>query len=75
MAEITTTIAGLVSYPFDTVRRRLMMKSGGGSTVEYNGTLDCAMKIIKNEGVGGSVPNPLLPHFPTQIPHLTSRNA
>jgi len=53
VAEITTTIAGLVSYPFDTVRRRLMMKSGGGSTVEYNGTLDCAMKIIKSEGVGG----------------------
>jgi len=53
VAEITTTIAGLVSYPFDTVRRRLMMKSGGGSTVEYKGTLDCAAKIIKNEGVGG----------------------
>lgn len=53
VAEVTTTIAGLVSYPFDTVRRRLMMKSGGGSTVEYSGTLDCAAKIIKSEGVGG----------------------
>jgi len=53
VAEITTTIAGLVSYPFDTVRRRLMMKSGGGSTVEYNGTIDCAVKIIQKEGVGG----------------------
>lgn len=53
VAEVTTTIAGLVSYPFDTVRRRLMMKSGGGSTVEYSGALDCAAKIIKSEGVGG----------------------
>mmetsp|Transcript_33128 Transcript_33128/g.77567 ORF Transcript_33128/g.77567 Transcript_33128/m.77567 type:complete len:423 (+) Transcript_33128:62-1330(+) len=53
VAEITTTIAGLVSYPFDTVRRRLMMKSGGGSTVTYRGTLDCATKIVQNEGVGG----------------------
>lgn len=53
VAEITTTVAGLISYPFDTVRRRLMMKSGGGSTVEYSGTIDCAVKIIKNEGVGG----------------------
>jgi len=53
VAEITTTAAGLISYPFDTVRRRLMMKSGGGSTVTYRGTLDCAIKIIKNEGIGG----------------------
>jgi len=53
VAEITTTIAGLISYPFDTVRRRLMMKSGGGSTVEYKGTIDCAVKIVKNEGVVG----------------------
>ena len=30
-----------------------MMKSGGGSTVEYKGTLDCAMKIIQKEGIGG----------------------
>ena len=53
VAEITTTVAGLISYPFDTVRRRLMMKSGGGSKVEYNGTIDCAVKIVKAEGVGG----------------------
>eukprot|EP00285_Hemiselmis_virescens_P011260 CAMPEP_0173377718 /NCGR_PEP_ID=MMETSP1356-20130122/996_1 /TAXON_ID=77927 ORGANISM="Hemiselmis virescens, Strain PCC157" /NCGR_SAMPLE_ID=MMETSP1356 /ASSEMBLY_ACC=CAM_ASM_000847 /LENGTH=422 /DNA_ID=CAMNT_0014330583 /DNA_START=41 /DNA_END=1309 /DNA_ORIENTATION=+ len=53
VAEITTTIAGLVSYPFDTVRRRLMMKSGGGSTVTYRGTIDCATKIVQNEGVAG----------------------
>jgi len=53
VAEITTTIAGIVSYPFDTIRRRLMMKSGGGSTEQYDGTIDCFTKIIKKEGVGG----------------------
>jgi solute carrier family 25 (adenine nucleotide translocator) protein 4/5/6/31 len=53
VAEITTTIAGIVSYPFDTIRRRLMMKSGGGSTEQYDGTIDCFTKIIKKEGMGG----------------------
>ncbi len=43
---MTTAIAGIISYPFDTVRRRLMMKSGGGSTVEYKGTWDCVTKIV-----------------------------
>ncbi len=44
---MTTAIAGIISYPFDTVRRRLMMKSGGGSTVEYKGTWDCVTKIVR----------------------------
>ena len=30
-----------------------MMKSGGGSTEQYDGTIDCFTKIIKKEGVGG----------------------
>lgn len=53
VAQVTTAIAGIVSYPFDTVRRRLMMKSGGGSTVEYKGTWDCVTKIVSQEGFGG----------------------
>ena len=53
MAEVSTAISGFISYPFDTVRRRLMMKSGGGSTVVYAGTWDCATKIVKTEGVQG----------------------
>ena len=28
IAQTVTTIAGIVSYPFDTVRRRMMMQSG-----------------------------------------------
>jgi len=45
-----TTIAGLGGYPIDTVRRRMMMTTGGG--VKYNGSIDCASQIIKNEGFG-----------------------
>jgi len=43
-----TVLAGLASYPIDTIRRRMMMTSGGG--VKYNGSLDCAAQILKNEG-------------------------
>eukprot|EP00335_Anophryoides_haemophila_P000316 CAMPEP_0204821762 /NCGR_PEP_ID=MMETSP1018-20131115/131207_1 /ASSEMBLY_ACC=CAM_ASM_000518 /TAXON_ID=46462 /ORGANISM="Anophryoides haemophila, Strain AH6" /LENGTH=85 /DNA_ID=CAMNT_0051947455 /DNA_START=804 /DNA_END=1061 /DNA_ORIENTATION=- len=41
-------IAGVISYPLDTIRRRLMMQSGGESL--YSGTIDCFKKILKNEG-------------------------
>ena len=30
-----------------------MMKSGGGSTIQYKGTIDCAVQIVQQEGVGG----------------------
>merc|ERR1712010_390800 len=43
-----TIVSGLASYPIDTVRRRMMMTSGGG--VKYNGSIDCATQILKNEG-------------------------
>jgi len=43
-----TVTAGLMSYPIDTIRRRMMMTSGGG--VKYNGSIDCAKQIMKNEG-------------------------
>merc|ERR1712061_55422 len=43
-----TIVSGLASYPIDTVRRRMMMTSGGG--VKYNGSLDCAKQVISNEG-------------------------
>merc|ERR1712008_342029 len=44
-----TVTAGLMSYPIDTIRRRMMMTSGG-SGVKYKGSVDCAMQIMKNEG-------------------------
>merc|ERR1712029_846825 len=43
-----TITAGLMSYPIDTVRRRMMMTSCGG--VKYNGSLDCFRQVLKNEG-------------------------
>merc|ERR1712240_147373 len=43
-----TVTAGLMSYPIDTIRRRMMMTSGGGA--KYKGSVDCAMQIMKNEG-------------------------
>jgi len=44
-----TVTAGIMSYPIDTIRRRMMMTSG--AAVKYNGSLDCTMQILKNEGV------------------------
>lgn len=43
-----TVTAGLMSYPIDTVRRRMMMTSG--QAVKYKGSIDCTMQIMKNEG-------------------------
>jgi solute carrier family 25 (adenine nucleotide translocator) protein 4/5/6/31 len=48
-AQTVTVTAGIISYPLDTVRRRLMMQSGR-SDVLYTGTIDCFNKILKNEG-------------------------
>lgn len=53
IAQVTAIIAGFISYPFDTVRRRLQMQSEKPKEQWlYKGTLDCAVKIAKDEGVG-----------------------
>jgi len=41
-----------IAYPFDTVRRRLMMMSGEQEKM-YKGTMDCWKKIMKDEGLKG----------------------
>lgn len=43
-----TISAGLVSYPIDTIRRRMMMTSG--EAVKYKGSVDCFLQIVKTEG-------------------------
>ena len=48
VAQVATNAAGVASYPFDTVRRRLMMTSGGKKL--YNGTIDAFVKIYQQEG-------------------------
>lgn len=50
IAQIVTITSGILSYPWDTVRRRMMMQSGR-KDVLYKNTLDCAIKIVKNEGL------------------------
>lgn len=53
IAQTVTTVAGIVSYPFDTVRRRMMMQSGRAkSEIMYKSTMDCWGKIYKSEGGG-----------------------
>merc|ERR1712161_53918 len=43
-----TIFSGLMSYPIDTVRRRMMMTSG--TAVKYNGSMDAFSQIVKAEG-------------------------
>jgi solute carrier family 25 (adenine nucleotide translocator) protein 4/5/6/31 len=45
---VVTVTAGLMSYPIDTIRRRMMMTSG--QAVKYKGSVDCATQVLKNEG-------------------------
>lgn len=54
VAQIVVSLSGIISYPLDTVRRRLMMQSGKkGGEVQYKGTVDCFGKIYAKEGFGG----------------------
>jgi len=47
-----TVVAGLASYPLDTIRRRMMMTSGGKYAGKYTSSIDCARKILAQEGAG-----------------------
>lgn len=55
VAQSVTAAAGVISYPFDTVRRRMMMMAGrkGAEELQYTGTLDCWKKIAQQEGARG----------------------
>jgi len=51
IAQAVTTVSGVISYPFDTVRRRMMMQSGRkGGDIQYKNTIDCWRKIAAQEG-------------------------
>jgi len=51
IAQVVTTVSGIISYPFDTVRRRMMMQSGRAvADRQYKNTLHCWAKIAKDEG-------------------------
>lgn len=48
VAYSITVSSGLLSYPLDTIRRRMMMTSG--QAVKYSSSFSCCSQIIKNEG-------------------------
>lgn len=48
LGYLVTVVSGLLSYPIDTVRRRIMMTSG--EAVKYSGSIDCARQVIAKEG-------------------------
>jgi len=51
IAQVVTTVSGIISYPFDTVRRRMMMQSGRPvAERQYSSTIDCWRKIAAQEG-------------------------
>ncbi|XP_053110113.1 ADP/ATP translocase 4 [Hemicordylus capensis] len=50
IAQAVTVFSGILSYPFDTVRRRMMMQSGEAER-QYKGTIDCFIKIYRQEGI------------------------
>jgi len=51
IAQAVTTVSGIISYPFDTVRRRMMMQSGVAKNERmYKNTIHCWGKIAKTEG-------------------------
>jgi solute carrier family 25 (adenine nucleotide translocator) protein 4/5/6/31 len=53
-AQFASIAAAYVSYPFDTVRRRLQMQAEKPrSEWVYKGSIDCFVQIGKNEGLSG----------------------
>ncbi|CAG9788997.1 unnamed protein product [Diatraea saccharalis] len=53
IAQTVTTIAGITSYPLDTVRRRMMMQSGRPMNERpYKNTIHCWFTILRTEGPG-----------------------
>ncbi|XP_070544422.1 ADP/ATP translocase 1-like [Ptychodera flava] len=49
IAQVVEVFAGIIAYPWDTVRRRMMMQSGR-SDIIYRNSIDCWKKIFVNEG-------------------------
>ena len=44
------TLAHVITYPNDTVRRRLQIQGAPGSEIRYSGALDCFHKMVQQEG-------------------------
>jgi len=48
LGYVVTISSGLLSYPIDTIRRRMMMTSG--EAVKYKSSMHCAATVVKAEG-------------------------
>jgi len=54
VAQVAVSASGIVSYPLDTLQRRLQIEASKPKEQQmYNGMVDCFGKILKNEGPGG----------------------
>lgn len=52
IAVTVTILSSFLTYPLDTVKRRLMMQSGRkASDIMYKNALDCCRKMMRTEGV------------------------
>ena len=53
-AQLVTLVAGTLSYPFDSVRRRMMMQAGLPREERlYRSSLHCIGSILRSEGLRG----------------------
>lgn len=54
VAQVAVSVSGIVSYPFDTMQRRLQIEASKPKDQQiYSGMADCFGKILKAEGPGG----------------------
>ncbi|EKX55013.1 hypothetical protein GUITHDRAFT_83901 [Guillardia theta CCMP2712] len=45
------TVAHIVTYPMDTIRRRMQLQGAAGAQILYKNAIDCAAQMVKREGV------------------------
>ncbi|GKY94983.1 hypothetical protein MPSEU_000462900 [Mayamaea pseudoterrestris] len=54
IAQSISLTAGTLCYPFDSVRRRMMMQAGQATTERsYASSVDCMRQVLRKEGVRG----------------------
>lgn len=51
-AVMVTIVSESISYPTDTVKRKMMMQSGQKG-VHFKSTFDCVQQIYEHEGIQG----------------------
>jgi hypothetical protein len=51
---LAATIASVITFPFDLVRRRMQLKGSlAAPTVTFSSATDCAKQVFRNEGIRG----------------------